>query len=145
MTVATANSIFSERKLLPQAKPAELPSLRNLRTNGRRKEHRKYIWMDSPSPMASCIGPILSGSASLVAVVQSTNLGYCNHSSQLRSLDRPRLRRVLVQRKMWPRLVIVGEITRQGSTQGGFSDGMTPLAAIQAGTAFAVISSLPNG
>src|ERR1700694_2242037 len=86
------------------------------------KQHRKYTGVDSTSPMASCIGPILSGSAAFVAVVQSTNLGYCNHSSQLRSLDRPRLRRVLRQGKMRPRLVIVGEIRRQGSTQGGFSE-----------------------
>src|SRR5260370_33224706 len=63
-----------------------------------------------------------SGGASFVAVVKSTNLGYCEHSSQFRWLDRPRVRRVLVQRKMRPRLVIVGEITRQGSTQRGFSE-----------------------
>ncbi len=118
LTVATANSIFLERKLLPQAKPAELPSLRNLmqgwRTNGRRKAAQEVHSGGFNEPDASCIGPILSGSASFVAVVQSTNLGYCNHSSQLRSLDRPRLRRVLRQGKMRPRLVIVGEIRRQG-------------------------------
>ena len=39
--MATANFIFLERKLLPRAKPAELPSLKNpmqgWRINGRRK------------------------------------------------------------------------------------------------------------
>src|SRR5713101_1752683 len=63
-----------------------------------------------------------SGSASFVAVVQSANLGHCYHSSQLRWLDRPRFRRILLQRKMRPRLVIVVEITRQGSPQRGFAE-----------------------
>src|ERR1700720_3145298 len=66
--------------------------------------------------------PITSGCASFVAVVQSTNLGYCNHSSQLRWLNRPRFRRILLQGKMRPRLMIVGEIGRQGSAQGSFSE-----------------------
>src|SRR5258706_16290389 len=39
-----------------------------------------------------------------------------------RWLDRPMVRRVLTQQKMRPRLVIVGEITRQGSTQRGFPE-----------------------
>src|SRR6266849_9034076 len=63
-----------------------------------------------------------SGGAAFVAVAKPPNLGYCEHSSQFRWLDRPRVRRVLVQRKMRPRLVVVGEITRQGSTQGGFPE-----------------------
>jgi hypothetical protein len=60
--VATANSIFLERKLLAEAKPVELPSLKNpirgWRTKGRRKSARKCARVDSPSPMASCIGPV---------------------------------------------------------------------------------------
>jgi hypothetical protein len=59
---------------------------------------------------------------SFVAVVQPTNFEHCYHSSQFGSLDRPRLRRVLVQRKMRPGLVIVGEVRRQSSTQGGFPE-----------------------
>src|SRR6266849_5886479 len=74
------------------------------------------------SPPNSCEPIERQSKVATLPVVQSTNLGYCNHSSQLRSLDRPRLRRVLLQGKMRPRLVIVGEIRRQGSTQGEFSE-----------------------
>src|SRR5258708_17265692 len=86
------------------------------------KQDRKYTRVNSPSPMGSCTGRIPSGCTSFVAVVQSTNLGYCYYSSQLRWLDWPRFRRILLQRKMRPRLVIVGEIARQSSPQGGFPE-----------------------
>jgi hypothetical protein len=69
-----------------------------------------------------CRADPLTGCTSFVAVVQFTNLGYCYYSSQFRRLDRPRFRRVLLRRKMRPRLVMVGEITRQGSLQGGFPE-----------------------
>lgn len=79
--------------------------------------------MDSPNHwMANCTGSDLLGSASFVAVVPPTNFAHCDHSSQLRSLDRPRLWRVLLQRKMGSGLVIVGEVRRKRSTQRGFPE-----------------------
>ena len=100
--MATANSIFLERKLLPEAKPAEFYCLKNLIQGWGRWQAQIStggLSGGSTSPIREFDQParMISGSASFVPVVQSTNLGHGYHWSQFRSLDRPRLRRVLLQ------------------------------------------------
>src|SRR5579864_2800976 len=63
---------------------------------------------------------VSSGSAPLVTVMESTDLRYRYHPPQFRRLSQPRFRRVLCQRQMRPRSMVVSKIQRQGSTKGGF-------------------------
>ena len=51
-----------------------------------------------------------SGGSSFVAVVKSTDLGYCHDSPHSRRLNRPRLGRIFAQREMGSGFVIVVEI-----------------------------------
>jgi hypothetical protein len=51
-----------------------------------------------------------SGGAPLVPVVQSPDLRYRHHSSELRRLHGPWLRCVLFQREVWAGLVIIGKV-----------------------------------
>jgi len=100
--VATANSIFLERKLLAEAKAAEFDSLKKLIQGWGRWQAQISTGVlsgGSTSPIREFYQPArtISGSTSFVPVVQSTNLGQGYHWSQFRSLDGPRLRRVLLQ------------------------------------------------
>ena len=102
--------------MLLQAKPTDLPLLKKLiRAWGERGQAQICTGMHTGgftqrSDGELCRVGFLSGSAEFVAVVQSPNLGYGYHWSQLRPLDGPSLRRVLLQGKMRARWVIVGEV-----------------------------------
>src|SRR5580700_10433360 len=71
-----------------------------------RKERQRVAWWMRA----------FSGSPSFVAVVQSTNLRHRHDGPHFRRLNRTWLRRVLPQRKMCSRSVIVIEIRIEGST-----------------------------
>src|SRR5262245_9761169 len=62
--------------------------------------------------------PVCSGSASLVPMMQSTDLWDCNDWSAIRRLDRSRLRAVFLQRKMGAATVVILNEAFQVSVQG---------------------------
>ena len=61
-----------------------------------------------------------SGGSSFVAVVKSTDLGYCHYSPHFHRLNRPRLGRVLAQGEMGSGFVIVAEIRTKSTAERGF-------------------------
>src|SRR5215831_7992417 len=79
-------------------------------------------------------------------MVQSANLSDCHYASQFPPLYRPRLRRVLPQRKMRPGLVIVRKIRSQDSAQRTFVEHDHMIQALPAyGTNHALdVGSLPR-
>ena len=61
-----------------------------------------------------------SGGETLVAMMQATDLRYCNHSSDPVWLNRARDRAILVERKMGARSMVILEVGRQDATQMAF-------------------------
>jgi hypothetical protein len=67
-------------------------------------------------------GSVFSGGSPFVAMMKPADLRYRHDPPHFRWLNRSRFGRVLVRGKMLPRLLIVLQITSQGSTQRSFME-----------------------